>query len=131
MTLYKRILIVDDVEDNLYLMQFSLEELGYEIDTATSVTEGLERIKDRFPSLVLLDYMMPDALGSELVTYIRQTKAIAKIPIIVITACVPLRGYSFDFGNVNAVFYKPFDIELLREQVQQLLWNPELVECSV
>lgn len=127
----KRILIVDDFEDNLCLIQCSLEELGCEIDAARSVNEGIERINAQAPDLVLVDLMMPDAFGGDLVTYIRQKEAIAKIPIILMTAYVAFVGARVELEDVTAVFYKPFDIDRLKERVQQLLWQPELVECSV
>jgi two-component system, sensor histidine kinase and response regulator len=61
------ILVVDDSIDNLYLMQFILESQGYNVGLADSGQEALIKIYGNKPDLILLDIMMPQMDGYELV----------------------------------------------------------------
>ena len=54
-----RILVVDDVPDNVEILQMRLESQGYEVVTAGDGVEALEKIRELLPDLVLLDIMMP------------------------------------------------------------------------
>jgi adenylate cyclase len=54
-----RILVVDDVPDNLDILQMRLESQGYEVATAGDGVEALEKVRELLPDLVLLDIMMP------------------------------------------------------------------------
>ena len=58
-----RILVVDDVADNLFLLQTLLEVEGYKVDTANNGTQALAQIAAAPPDLVRLDVMMPDING--------------------------------------------------------------------
>ncbi|QYO68712.1 response regulator [Leptolyngbya sp. 7M] len=67
-----RILVVDDIADNLLLLQAILESEGYQVELADSGPAALDRIKTAPPDLVLLDVMMPDMNGFEVTQRVRQ-----------------------------------------------------------
>ena len=68
------ILVVDDCQDNLFLMQLILETQGYQVEIANSGEEALREINCHRPDLVLLDLMMPKMNGYEVVKHLRNQK---------------------------------------------------------
>ena len=81
-----RILVVDDLADNLFLLQTVLETEGYDVDTADNGSLALAKIEAEPPDLVLLDVMMPGMNGFEVTRRIRQNSKLPFIPILLITA---------------------------------------------
>jgi CheY-like chemotaxis protein len=81
-----RILVVDDVARNIRLLEALLSPEGYDVVTAGSGKEALERVTDRAPDLVLLDIRMPDVDGYEVCRRIRADPEGAFLPIIMVTS---------------------------------------------
>lgn len=81
-----RILVVDDVPDNLFLLQAILESEGYEVDFADNGRSALAKVQASPPDLILLDIMMPNMNGIEVTEKIRQDPRLPFIPILLITA---------------------------------------------
>ncbi len=67
-----RILVVDDLPDNYFLLQTVLESEGYEVEVADNGRVALESIASHPPDLVLLDVMMPEMNGFEVTRRLRQ-----------------------------------------------------------
>jgi adenylate cyclase len=80
-----RLLVVDDTEDNLFLMTALLED-KYELQLASSGAQALALLAQNPPQLILLDIMMPDMDGYEVLRRIRQQPVTANIPVIFLTA---------------------------------------------
>ena len=81
-----RILVVDDVPDNLDILQIRLESQGYEVATAGDGVEALEKVRDLLPDLVLLDIMMPKMDGVEALKRLKADNSLPFIPVILVTA---------------------------------------------
>jgi class 3 adenylate cyclase len=81
-----RILVVDDVPDNIDILQMRLESQGYEVVTAGDGVEALEKIRELLPDLVLLDVMMPKMDGIETVKRLKADGSLPFIPVILVTA---------------------------------------------
>jgi class 3 adenylate cyclase len=81
-----RILVVDDVPDNLDILQMRLESQGYEVATAGDGVEALEKTRELLPDLVLLDIMMPKMDGIEAVKKLKADSSLPFIPVILVTA---------------------------------------------
>ena len=81
-----KILIVDDQIQNIELLEAYLAPLEYDIETAISGIEALEKIKDGSPDLVLSDVMMPGMDGFELTRKIKDDESSFNIPVILVTA---------------------------------------------
>jgi adenylate cyclase len=81
-----RILVVDDVPDNVDILQMRLESQGYEVVTAGDGVEALEKIRALLPDLVLLDVMMPKMDGIETVKRLKADGSLPFIPVILVTA---------------------------------------------
>src|SRR3954471_21737686 len=81
-----RILVVDDIADNVEILRMRLESLGYEVVVATDGEQALEKVKADLPDLVLLDIMMPKIDGLEVVRRIKADTSLPFIPVILVTA---------------------------------------------
>lgn len=79
-----RILVVDDENDILLIVRTALKD-EYEIDTATNGPDALEKMEETPPDLVILDLMMPEMDGMEVLERIRTDSRSARIPVIFLT----------------------------------------------
>ena len=82
----KRILVVDDLPENVFLLQDRLENEGYEVITAYDGKTGIAKAISDMPDLILLDVMMPEMSGIEACKILKQDPSTADIPIIIVTA---------------------------------------------
>lgn len=82
-----RVLVVDDQPEDLELLSRILEDQeGYEVITATGGLEGIHRIQEQRPDLVILDLLMPEVDGFSVLEAVKSNEATRSIPIIVVTA---------------------------------------------
>ena len=82
----KRILIVEDSEPAIIQIKDLLEQKGYNVSVANSGSEALDLIPDLVPDGIILDLMMPDVDGFEVLRQIREDESIAHIPVLILTA---------------------------------------------
>jgi len=82
----KKILVIDDLPENVFMLQDRLEHEGYEVITAYDGKSGIEKAKSERPDLILLDVMMPDITGIEVCKTLVVDKKTSGIPIILVTA---------------------------------------------
>jgi CheY-like chemotaxis protein len=82
----KKILVVEDNEQNLYLMQYMLEKSGYSVVIAQSGEEAVISAVQENPDLILMDIQLPDMDGLEVTRRIRESDADGKIPIVAVTS---------------------------------------------
>ena len=80
------VLVVDDNEDNLSLLAFLVEQLDCTILTALDGQTALDLAQRYQPVLILLDMMLPDIDGIEVLSRLRQNSLTATIPVIAVTA---------------------------------------------
>ncbi|MEM7222578.1 MAG: response regulator [Pseudomonadota bacterium] len=81
-----RILVIEDDESTRMLIRNTLSELNGTVVEAFNGREGLERLADGLPDLILLDLMMPEMDGFEFLDALRQNEAWRDIPVVVVTA---------------------------------------------
>ncbi len=116
-----RILVVDDVPDNLHLIRSILEEEGYTVLLAEAGEQALAVLQKELPDLILLDVMMPDMDGYEVTKRVRSLKDLPFIPILLITAndrASSVKG--LDLG-ADEFIRKPIEAEELLARVRSLL----------
>jgi len=82
----EKILIIDDDLDTLRLVGLMLQKQGYQIVAANNGEQGLQKVNEEKPDLILLDVMMPDMDGYEVARRLRQNPKTSKIPILMFTA---------------------------------------------
>ncbi|XGV98119.1 MAG: PleD family two-component system response regulator [Leptolyngbya sp. BL-A-14] len=116
-----RVLAVDDIPDNLFLLQTILEAEGFAVDVAASGSIALNKIKASPPDLILLDVMMPDMTGYEVTQRIRQDESLPAMPILLITAhdeTSALQGLEL---GANDFISKPIDFNELLTRIRAYL----------
>jgi two-component system cell cycle response regulator len=82
----KKILVIDDLPENIFILQDRLTQEGYEVNTAYGGTDGLGKAYSTLPDLILLDVMMPDMSGLEVCKTLVNDEKTKHIPIILVTA---------------------------------------------
>ncbi|MFD8543441.1 HAMP domain-containing protein [Streptomyces sp. NPDC059649] len=119
----RRILIVDDDIRNVFALTHVLGRVGIKVKYAENGREGLE-VLDRTPdvSLVLMDIMMPEMDGYEMIKAIRQTPRFAELPIIALTAkAMPGDREKAIESGANDYIPKPVDVDRLLSVICHLL----------
>ena len=81
----KKIMIVNDDADVVYEARLVLEHQGYEVMEAYSGEDCLNKIKEEKPDLILLDVMMPEMDGWEVLRRIKENEELRAIPIVMLT----------------------------------------------
>src|SRR4030066_2211341 len=82
----KKILVIDDLPENVFILQDRLMQEGYEVITAYDGQGGIEKAYSTLPDLILLDVMMPDISGFEVCKILVSDDRTKHIPIILVTA---------------------------------------------
>jgi CheY-like chemotaxis protein len=119
----KRILIIDDEPDIRETTQICLEiAKGWEVFTAGSCQEGLEKAIAEQPDAILLDVMMPDVDGLTTFAEIQANPATRQIPVILLTAMIqPSDQRRYNQMAIAGVITKPYDPTTLADQIIELL----------
>lgn len=107
----KPILLVDDDPTIREFVSLVLEDEGYVVMAAPNGVDGLRRVQDQTPSVIILDMHMPIMDGWEFASAYRATQP-PHAPIIVMTAAPSAREAAAEV-NANGVLPKPFDIDEL------------------
>ena len=81
----KKILIIEDEEILLELLQKKLTQEGYEVTIARDGIDGLDRVKENVPDIILLDIIMPRMGGFEVMKELQKSEEFSGIPIIIIS----------------------------------------------
>ncbi|PSB06443.1 hypothetical protein C7B76_29635 [filamentous cyanobacterium CCP2] len=118
---FKRILVVDDQPDNLFLLQELLEEEGYSVECTNNGQDALNKLTESPPDLLLLDLGIPEMDGYEVIQRIQKDTYLPFIPIILMTAHgarYAIRG--LEIGAHGCVCL-PFDINDLLAKIKILL----------
>lgn len=116
-----RILVVDDISDNLFLLQTILEAEGYNVDTADNGRSALEKVEAAPPDLILMDVMMPDMNGYEVTQQIRQNQNIPFMPILLVTAHEEINAIQGLALGANDFIRKPIEFDKLLARIEAFL----------
>ena len=128
MTVTAKILLVDDDPDFLDMHKAILAGHGYEVITATSGGEGMERVRTDMPDAIILDLMMEkhDA-GFSFSRQIKMDPLFKRIPILMVTSVAEATGYRFSLQEdgywmkTDDFLDKPVKPEVLLERVERML----------
>jgi DNA-binding response OmpR family regulator len=119
----RRILAVDDDRDILEVLQFILEDSGYEVDTLNDGHYLFDKIKAHVPDLILLDVMLGNMDGRELCKTVKMNKQTHDIPVVMISASHNANDAMNKSGAPDAFLAKPFDISELLDIIEVQLKN--------
>ena len=112
---------MDDDSDILEVLQFILEDSGYEVDTLCDGHYLFDKIKARTPDLILLDIMLGSLDGRELCKNVKSRQETHNIPVILVSASHNVAGSMNQAGAPNAFIAKPFDIDELLDTIRMQL----------
>jgi len=132
----RKVLIIDDSEDDILLTKMVLTKIGRKIktDTASNGEAGLAllRCATALPSLVLLDLKMPKINGIEVLRKIRDDERLRRIPVVIVTHSELESDKESSYkAGANYFLHKAVDIDHFRRDLEQVLndWmgydNPE------
>lgn len=117
----RRILAVDDDKDILEVLQFILEDSGYEVHTLSNGYNFMDVIQNKMPDLILLDIMLGNLDGRELCKAVKSQQATHNIPVILISASHNVSNTLNQQGAPNDFIAKPFDINNLLSKIENQL----------
>ncbi len=116
------ILVIEDNEQNLYLVTFILEKNGFEVISARSGAEGLELAFTAKPDLILLDIQLPEMDGYEVARKLRQNRALADIPVVAVTSFAMVGDEDNALAaGCNGYLEKPINPDTFISQISEFL----------
>lgn len=120
------VLVVDDMEPNRAMLSRRLEKLGFAVTCVESGPQALTRLRDWQPDIVLLDYMMPQMNGIEVLLELRAMSATRELPVIMVTARAESEA-TVEALAAGADDYvtKPIDFDVLKARIET-----QLGKCS-
>ncbi|MCE5300754.1 MAG: response regulator [Spirochaetia bacterium] len=118
----KRVLYIEDSEQNMYLIRYILEAAGYEILQAKEGETGLKIAKSELPDMILLDIQLPVMDGYEVAKRLRKIPETMKIPVVALSsyAMVGDREKALAAGCTGYID-KPINPEKFVKQIEQYL----------
>ena len=116
----KRILVVEDTEDNRQIIRDLLSSVGYELIEAADGAEGVAMAQSQHPDLILMDIQLPQIDGYEATRRIKADPALRHIPIIVVTSYA-LGGDEAEAraAGCDAYMAKPYSPKALLAKVRE------------
>jgi len=125
-----RILIVDDIRENIELLRALLAHEGYDLAGAETGREALESIERATPDVILLDLMLPDISGFDICSRVKQDPGTCHVPIIVISGMGDrdTNLQAFQCG-ADEFLSKPFDRTLLQARIRNCLRSKRLSDA--
>jgi len=129
----KMALIVEDNDETRELLKLILKKEGYLAFEAENGRKALvylglespgseeEKKLPCVPDLILLDVMLPEVDGYTILSRIQTENELSKIPVIVITAKSSVADLFVSYPNVKHFFVKPFDVDILRKKIKEIL----------
>ncbi|MBI4431754.1 MAG: response regulator [Candidatus Omnitrophica bacterium] len=122
----KKILLIDDEEDILTTLSIRLESQGYTVVMARDGIEGLESIKNDKPDLIILDIMMPNMGGYQMLQKLKEISnqhgvSRLKPPVIVLTAKGEGVRDLFEMEGIADYVIKPFESKDLLDRIKKVI----------
>lgn len=118
----KRVLIIEDNEDNMYMIKFILEKHNISTIIAMTGKEGLEKAVSEKPDLILMDIQLPDLNGLDVTRKIRESEIANTIPILAISsyAMTGDKQKALDAGCTGYI-EKPINPETIMDEIYKYL----------
>lgn len=118
----ERILIIEDDTDVGAVFEYALKKAGYQVTLVSTVARGLGVIFQQMPDVIILDLLLPDMNGLDLVRYVRKQKTVKRVPMLVVSSATA--GFqmqqALDAG-ADMFMGKPLAVEELLKAVAETL----------
>ena len=120
----RRVLVVDDEPSIAKILRKQLEVAGFEVAVAVDGAEGLVKVREFRPELIVLDVMLPKLSGHQVCATLKQDAELKVIPVLMLTAKAQRKDQDEGLqSGADAFLTKPFQLEELLGQVRRLLGN--------
>ncbi|MEI8345487.1 MAG: response regulator [Candidatus Omnitrophota bacterium] len=116
-----KIFVVDDDQVYCQMVQYWLEQQGYEIEVCENGGKAFDKMQEENYDMVLIDYFLPTLLGDEVCERIRENENYRTKPIVIMTSFTDYTVDYFKQKGATDVIYKPIDKQALIEKVAEFL----------
>lgn len=117
-----KILLVDDEPDIAYVMEFRLQNGGFDVTVMSDPHKVAPTLAEGNFDILMLDLMMPEMDGFEVLGQVRKNKKLAGIPVLILTARYLLAKETALLSKLKAdVMAKPFEPHRLLEKVREMI----------
>ena len=117
-----RVLVVDDEADLVRILQFGLQAIGYQVETASDGQEALKKARETKPDIILLDLMLPKLDGYKVCRLLKFDERYKHIPIMILSARTQEgdQNLAHEMG-ANRFLTKPYEFAEILEHIKALL----------
>jgi two-component system, cell cycle response regulator DivK len=117
-----KVLVIEDNEQNMYLVNFILEFQGYEVIQARNGSDGISMAREHQPDLILLDIQLPILDGYTVARELRKIKAIQNVPIVAVTSyAMPGDREQALAAGCNGYIEKPINPDTFINEIKQFI----------
>jgi two-component system, cell cycle response regulator DivK len=118
----KRILVVEDQEDNRQILRDLLASADYEMDEAENGQEALDAVTRQRPDLILMDIQLPEVSGLEVTKWLKEDDSLKAIPVVAVTAFA-MKGDEevIRQGGCEAYISKPISVTSFLDTVRRFI----------
>jgi two-component system phosphate regulon response regulator PhoB len=117
-----RILIIEDERNIQRLISYALQTKGHDVSVAQDGSEGLCAARTKIPDLILLDIVMPEMSGMEVLIALKADESLKSVPVLIVTASAQKEEAEKAIEQGAAAYLiKPFHVRDLHEAVASLL----------
>ncbi len=118
----KRVLVIEDNEQNLYLVTFLLEKNGYGVSAARDGVIGIEQAAREIPDLILLDIQLPLLDGYAVAKQLKSFDKLARVPIVAVTSyAMPGDREKAIESGCSGYIEKPINPDTFMKQIENFL----------
>jgi DNA-binding response OmpR family regulator len=119
----KKILIIEDEFSLLNVLEMKFEQSGYEVLTAPDGKKGINTAKNEKPDLILLDIIMPEMDGFEVLKKLKEEMKTKEIPVVILTNSGREEevGKGYDLGAVDYLVKANLSLEKIEDKVDYWL----------
>ena len=118
---HKNILVIEDNHAILDVITLILQSEAYKVSGLNRSVDMMSHIHHFQPDLMILDIMLPDGDGRELLTQIRTNEKTSNIPVLMISAKYTAQTIQHGLHKPNGFLAKPFDIDELLDKIEGIL----------
>ncbi len=119
--IYKNILVIEDNHAILDVITLILQSESYRVTGLNKSADMMQHIESFVPNLIILDIMLPDADGRELLKQLRCEDKTSEIPVLMISARYTAENVEHGEFKPNGFLAKPFDIDELLDRIEGIL----------
>jgi len=117
-----KVMVIEDNEQNMYMITYLLESYNYEVIQSFNGIDGIKKVKEEKPDIILLDIHLPEMDGYNIAREIKKNEELKNIPIIAVTAYAMMgdKEKAIDAGAIGYI-EKPIDPDTFVSQMEAFL----------